>query len=372
MPHMYISFNNRKFQLMAVIIIKDEEKNHKFDSYFAYKDNRIVIKFQVNDSPEKISELISDKYMQGHLLENISIQQTDERTSVDLRKSSIDNVKTKGGRFYELQLNQVELTINNEEMDKGVVINLPPSEIEGLTKESALKINILDAEIIFGYNDETTTSLCCPDNLQNSIVSLISLYYCHPIEILQEIKTDSENNRTLVSLRSKQRSFEKQSSRINLYVHANNVVEFLNSANINHPHFEDLPRYIRQFIDSTSVSEPQKYNMLFAMASSFAEYVLGMQSKDGEILVSHTIRHFNMNAKQLEIEQTIKDCGFRRIKNGKDTDIDNLAELRNESEHCLYSDQSYLFFDRNPSVNAFLYEISCRIVMELAGINRDE
>lgn len=68
---------------MAVLYIKNEEKNNKFDSSLAYKDNRIVLKFQVKDSPENISELISDMYMQGQLLETISIQLTDERASVD-------------------------------------------------------------------------------------------------------------------------------------------------------------------------------------------------------------------------------------------------------------------------------------------------
>lgn len=357
---------------MAVIFIKDKEKDHKFDSSLAYKDNRIVLKYQVNDSPENISELISDLYMQGQLLEPISIQLTEEIASVDFRKSSIDNVISEGGRFYEFQLNQVELTINNEKMDKCIVINLPPSEIEGLTQESALKLQVLGVDIFFGYNDEQTTSLRCPDNLQNSIVSLISLYYFYPIEILQDIKTDYENNRTLVSLRSQRRSFEKQGSRINLYAPTNNVVEFLKIVNASHPYFKDLPRYIRQFIDSASVSEPQRYNMLFAMASSFAEYVLGKQSRDGEVLVSHTISHFNLNEKQTEIEQTIKKGGLHRIKNGMDIEINNLAKLRNESEHCLFSDQSYSFFDANPSVNIFMNEISCGIVMELAGIKREE
>ena len=51
----------------------------------------------------------------------------------------------------------------------------------------------------------------------------------------------------------------------------------------------DLPRYARQFIDSYYVSEPQRYNMLFAIASSYAEYILEKGRHSGGDLLGFTI-----------------------------------------------------------------------------------
>lgn len=69
-------------------------------------------------------------------------------------KSSIDGVKSIG-RFYELQLNQIEIEYKNNIMDEGIIINLPPEQIEGLTKESKrVAIEALGYEIVFGYCNE--------------------------------------------------------------------------------------------------------------------------------------------------------------------------------------------------------------------------
>ena len=124
-----------------------------------------------------------------------------------------------------------------------------------------------------------------------------------------------------------------------------------------------MTRYVRQFVDSYYVSEPQRFNMLFAMASSYAEYILGEGNKGGGDLVKCTINHFQVEELD-KIKGVIQGAGLRR--NGKN--ISNLTDLRNESEHNLYSDDSYVFFDKYPSVNIFMEEIACRIVTELAGI----
>ena len=65
-----------------------------------------------------------------------------------------------------------------------------------------------------------------------------------------------------------------------------------------------------------------------------------------------------------KIKGIIQSAGLSR--NGKN--ISCLTNLRNESEHNLYSDDSYVFFDKYPSVNIFMEEIACRIVMELSGL----
>ena len=103
--------------------------------------------------------------------------------------------------------------------------------------------------------------------------------------------------------------------------------------------------------------------MLFAMASSYAEYILGEGHKGGGDLVKCTINHFQVYGLD-KIKGIIQSAGLSR--NGKN--ISCLTNLRNESEHNLYSDDSYVFFDKYPSVNIFMEEIACRIVMELSGL----
>lgn len=240
---------------------------------------------------------------------------------------------------------------------------MPPEQIEGLTKESASKtIKALGTDVTFNYNDETTTCIVCSKEVQEIVVSLISLYYCHPIEILQ--KFCNKNNQLEVILKSQRRPFENIGSRINLHVKANDVIEFIKLANTEHSHIHDLPRYVRQYIDSFVVSEPQRFNMLFAMASSFAEYILEKGKMGGAQLVEETISYFNNIESLQKVKGTIVKANLRR--NGKS--ISTITELRNECEHNLYSNESYEFFANNPSVNVFMYDIACKIVMKLAGI----
>lgn len=361
---------------MSELTIKIGENEGKYQSSLAYIDKHIVLKFNASDNHAEISRLIGDTYMQGDLLEKIfTIKMKDENQSVYMYKSSIDGVKSIG-RFYELQLNQIEIGYKNNMMNEGIIINLPPEQIEGLTKESKrIAIEALECEIVFGYCNEKTTSLVCPKDIQKFVVSLISLYYCFPIEILQEFRREETNNQTKVTFRSQRRSFENVGSRINLYTKANDVLEFLSSANISHPHYMDLPRYARQFIDSYSVSEPQKYNMLFAMLSSFAENIIGFKSNSGEKLVNETVSHFDYTKEIERIETIIKKAGLKRHEedclsaDSRKNEIEDLAELRNMSEHCLYSDKSYVFLNDFPSVNVFMNDIACRIVLELSGID---
>lgn len=353
--------------IMAELSFKlSAEHIEKFQASISYEDNHIILKFRTDNSPIdiEVSRIISEMYMSGTLLKDFSLNKCKNNTSVFFEESSIDRVKCIG-HIYELQLNRVRLEYKNDKyMDDGIIINLPPEQIEGLTKESSQKtIKALGTEIIFGYNDETTTCLVCPKDIQRILVSLLSLYYCHPIEILQEFKNKDANKQMEVTLRSQRRPFEVIGSRINLYVKANNVIEFIKVANANHPHIQNLPRYVRQFIDSFVVSEPQRFNMLFAMASSFAENILGKGKQGGGNLVGETISHFGIEGLE-KIKDTIKQA--RLMRKGKN--ISTLAELRNECEHNLYSDTSYIFLADNPSINVFMYKIACNIVMELAGI----
>lgn len=351
---------------MVLLNLKLAKHIEKFQATISYKGNHIFLKFRTNQSPIdiEVSKIIGEMYMDGALLKNFSIHKCPNNTSVFLDESSIASVKC-NRHIYELQLNRIRLEYKSDRhMDDGIITNLPPEQIEGLTKESKQKtVKALGTEVTFGYHDETTTCIVCPKDIQKILVSLLSLYYCHPIEILQEFKNKEKNNQMEVTLRSQKHPFENIGSRINLYTKANNVIEFIKLANTSHTHIQYLPRYVRQFIDSFVVSEPQKFNMLFAMASSFAEYILGNGQKSGGKLVRETIDYFNIEGLQ-KIKNTIKNAKLER--NGKS--ISNLTELRNECEHNLYSDTSYIFFADNPSVNAFMYNIACKIVMKLAGI----
>lgn len=347
---------------MAELYFKLVEYIEKFPSSISYENNHIILKFQAGKSTAEVSRIISEMYMKGTLLKDFSLHTNNISACLD--DSAIDRVKCRG-ILYEIQLNRIVYKYKNDRhAENYTIINLPPEQIEGLSKESSPKIvNALGVEIIFGYIDDIKTSILCPKNLQSILVSLISLYYCCPIEILLESKNGDDKNHTEYILRSQNRTFEDNGSRINLYCKTNSVIEFIQIANTGHPHIQDLPRYVRQFIDSFVVSEPQRFNMLFAMASSFAEYVLGKEKQGGGNLVGKTISHFHIEGLD-KIKDIISHAKLTR--NGKD--ISTLADLRNECEHNLYSDASYEFFDNNPSVNVFMYDIACKIVMELAGI----
>lgn len=351
--------------IMAELSFKLAKHIEKFQASISYKGNHIILKFLTDKSSidTEVSRIISEKYMSGNLLKDFSLRKYKNNTSVFLGESSIDSIKC-NGHIYELQLNRVRLEFNSDKhMDDGIIINLPPKEIEGLTKGSTPKtIKALGIEITFNYNDETTTCIVCSKEVQEIVVSLISLYYCHPIEILP--KFCNKNNQLEVILKSQRRPFENIGSRINLHVKANDVIEFIKLANTEHSHIHDLPRYVRQYIDSFVVSEPQRFNMLFAMASSFAEYILEKGKMGGAQLVEETISYFNNIESLQKVKDTIVKANLRR--NGKS--ISTITELRNECEHNLYSNESYEFFANNPSVNVFMYDIACKIVMKLAGI----
>lgn len=355
---------------MTYLLINLGNKKVKCEANLSYRVNHIVLAFQAKDYMLEISAFITDRFNNGDLLEKLTLQFDKENIKVDLKNSSIDTISCRG-HIIELRLNRVELIYKNKSTTDCIVINLPPKQIDGLTEDSKQRtIKALGYEITFCYKDENSTCLFCPKDIQNYVVSLISLYCCCPIEILQEFCNDEVNNQVRIMLKSQKHTFEKKYSPINLRTKGDDVTEFLQYTNLdhsnindNHSNINDMPRFVRQFVDSYFVSEPQRYNMLFAMASSYAEYILRAGNKSGGDLVKCTITHFQIEGLE-EIKGVIKDAGLRR--NGKN--ISCLTDLRNESEHHLYSDDSYIFFDKHPSVNIFMEEIACRIVMELAGI----
>lgn len=363
---MYWYDNFLNFTVMAELKLELAKQTETIPASISYESNHICLKFRAHKSAIEISRIIGDVYMRGTLLKDFSLRSNN--TSVCIEHSSIDSVKCQGNLF-ELQLNRIEYECeNSHHADDCIIINLPPTQIEGLAKDSDSKtINALGTKLTFGYNDDATTRVECPKEIQKIAVSLISLFYCSPIEVLKEI-SNAPNGQTKVILRSQRRSFEIIGSLVNLHVKSNDVIEFIRKANINHPHFQDLPRYVRQFVDSFAVSEPQRFAMLFAMVSSFAESILGKGQQIGENLVVESVKYFRVRGLEI-IEKLIKDANLKRKRKRKENGISNLAELRNECEHSLYSDASYEFFDKNPAVNAFMYNISCCIVMELAGIS---
>ena len=348
---------------MALLIIDLGNEKVECKANFSYIDNHIVLAFQAKDHMLEITGFITDCFNNGDLLEKFNLQYDDENIEVDLKNSSIEKI-IGGGNICKLWLNRVDLIRKGSSTTDCVVLNLPPKQIAGLTEVSKQKtIKTLGSEIVFCYNDEMSTYLFCPKNIQNYVVSLISLYCCYPIEILCEFCNDEVNNQTKVKLYSQKHTFEENTSPINLCTKGGNIAEFIQYAHLNHSHINDMPRYVRQFVDSYYVSEPQRFNMLFAMASSYAEYILGEGHKGGGDLVKCTINRFQIDGLD-KINGVIQGAGLRR--NGKN--ISCLTDLRNESEHNLYSDDSYVFFDKYPSVNIFMEEIACRIVMKLSGL----
>lgn len=343
--------------------LKLEGIDEAFQATISYKENQVILKFRASKSVIEVSRTVCKIYMSGESLKEFSLC-TNDGILVSLKDSVIESLKCQGN-LYELQLNRIECKLKTDKcMDEAIIINLPPNEIDGLKKESNPKnIKALGTEITFVYNDETSTYILCPKEIRKILVSLISLYYLYPVETLQEFSKDA-NGQINATLRSQRRSFEDIGSRVNLHVKADNVVEFIKLANINHPHFQETPRYVRQFIDSFVVSEPQRFTMLFAMASSFAEYILEKKKQGGGSLVRETILHFNIEGLD-DIKEIIENANLDRNGNR----IETLADLRNECEHNLFSNTSYDFLENNPSVNVFLYKISCHIVMELAGFN---
>ena len=143
--------------------------------------------------------------------------------------------------------------------------------------------------------------------------------------------------------------------------------EFLGKVKLTHPSWRYFPRYARQYVDSTFVSEPQRYCMLFAMISSFAEYILESRKGEkghpsGDQLAEDTFKHFGLD--KSAIDDIIKEKGLKR---GND-DINTVAGLRNEAEHNLFSNVSYAFLEDNPKINLFMEDIAARIIFDFIQV----
>ena len=110
----------------------------------------------------------------------------------------------------------------------------------------------------------------------------------------------------------------------------------------------------------------QKHFVILHLLVEFAEYILRKSYQSGGKLVGETISHFKIQGLE-KIKGIIDKAGLKRNGNK----ISTLTELRNECEHNLYSDASYIFFADNPSVNVFMYNIACKIIMEMAGFATD-
>lgn len=141
---------------MAELILKLVEYFERFQASISYKGNHIILKFQTDKSliDTEVSRIISEMYMSGTLLKDyFSLHKCKNNISVFLKESSIDCVKC-NGHIYELQLNRVKLEYKSDRhIDDYIIINLPPKEIEGLTKESSPKtIKALGTKVTFGYN----------------------------------------------------------------------------------------------------------------------------------------------------------------------------------------------------------------------------
>ena len=116
---------------MSELTIKIGEDEKKYRSSLAYIDNLIILRFNATDSLAEISCLIGDTYMHGDLLEEkFAIRMIDKNQTVYMDKSSIDGVKSIG-RFYEVQLSQIELEYQKNMMNEGIIINLTQEQIEG-------------------------------------------------------------------------------------------------------------------------------------------------------------------------------------------------------------------------------------------------
>ena len=158
---------------MALLIIDLGNKEVECNANFSYIDNNIVLAFQAKDHMLEITGFITNCFNNGDLLEKFTLQFDDENIEVDLKNSSIEKI-IGGGNICELWLNRVELIRKGSSTTDCVVLNLPPKQIDGLTEVSKQKtIEALKCEIVFCYNDEKSTYLFCPKNIQNYVMSLI-------------------------------------------------------------------------------------------------------------------------------------------------------------------------------------------------------
>lgn len=235
---------------MTYLLIDLGNEIVKCEANLSYRVNHIVLAFQAKDHMLEISAFITDRFNNGDLLEKLTLQFDKENIKVDLKNSSIDKISCRG-HIFELRLNRVELIYKNKSTTDCIVINLPPKQIDGLTEDSKQRtIKALGYEITFCYKDEYSTYLFCPKNIQIYVVSLISLYCCCPIEILQEFCNDEVNSQARIKLKSQKRTFEKKYSPINLRTKGDDVTEFMQYTNLNHSNINDMPRFIRQFVVS--------------------------------------------------------------------------------------------------------------------------
>ena len=215
---------------MTYLLINLGNKKVKCEANLSYRVNHIVLAFQAKDYMLEISAFITDRFNNGDLLEKLTLQFDKENIKVDLKNSSIDTISCRG-HIIELRLNRVELIYKNKSTTDCIVINLPPKQIDGLTEDSKQRtIKALGYEITFCYKDENSTCLFCPKDIQNYVVSLISLYCCCPIEILCEFCNDEVNNQTKVKLYSQKHTFEENTSPINLRTKGGNIAEFIQYA----------------------------------------------------------------------------------------------------------------------------------------------
>lgn len=234
---------------MTYLLINLGNKKVKCEANLSYRVNHIVLAFQAKDYMLEISAFITDRFNNGDLLEKLTLQFDKENIKVDLKNSSIDTISCRG-HIIELRLNRVELIYKNKSTTDCIVINLPPKQIDGLTEDSKQRtIKALGYEITFCYKDENSTCLFCPKDIQNYVVSLISLYCCCPIEILCEFCNDEVNNQTKVKLYSQKHTFEENTSPINLCTKGGNIAEFIQYAHLNHSHINDITAYEAVFLE---------------------------------------------------------------------------------------------------------------------------
>ena len=333
-------------------------------SSLRYKDDCLWLDFIAKENTPDIHLWICNTYKQGNLLKDVSISSTD-MVKVSFDKSVIEAIKS-NGRVIHLKLNRVDFDCKDINMEYYFVINMPPSCIDGLNEKNKVYDTVVDGNHVrFEYNDENATILKCGEDIKDFIIGVISFYFCCPVEILQEYRI--EDNRDIVTIRSSKRIFHADENAAKFHSKTDSFAEFLGKVKLTHPRWRDFPRYARQYVDSTFVSEPQRYCMLFAMISSFAEYILESRKGEkghpsGDQLAENTFKHFGFN--KSDIDDIIKDKGLKR----GDSDIKTVAELRNESEHNLFSNLSYAFLEDNPKINLFMEEIASRIIFDFIQV----
>ena len=333
-------------------------------STLRYKEDCLWLDFIAKENAPDIHLWICNTYKQGNLLKDVCISSTDN-VKVSFDKTVIEAIKSNGSIIH-LKLNRVDFEYKNINMEYCYVINMPPSCIDGLSEKNKAYDTAVDGNHVrFEYNDENATILKCSEDIKDFIIGVISFYFCCPVEILQEYKI--EDNRNVVTIRSRKKNFQADENAAKFHSETDSFAEFLGKVKLTHPRWRDFPRYARQYVDSTFVSEPQRYCMLFAIISSFAEYILESRKGEkgypsGDQLAVDTFKYFGKD--KSAIDNVIKDKGLKR----GNSDIKTVAELRNESEHNLFSNLSYAFLEDNPKINLFMDEIATRIIFDFMKV----